>query len=54
MCGEHANVCVFMTYLQQNLILYKKLYANYTYMSVKAAKSYTIYRKEKAGNGNDG
>ena len=33
---------------------YKKLYANYTYMSVKAAKSYTIYRKEKAGNGNDG
>ena len=24
------------------------------YMSVKAAKSYTIYRKEKAGNGNDG
>ena len=25
-----------------------------TYMSVKAAKSYTIYRKEKAGNGNDG
>lgn len=22
MCGEHANVCVFMTYLQQNLLAY--------------------------------
>ena len=21
-CGEHANVCVFMTYLQQNLLAY--------------------------------
>ena len=26
MCGEHANVCVFMTYLQQNLLAYLNTY----------------------------